>query len=347
MKILIADYKEELYSGFNLVNDILKDSYRDRADVEIEMYEYKDDADFKVKLKDVDVLIIAFIPITKDVLDHAPNLKVISVDATGYGNVDVEEATRRKIGVCNVREYCTTEVAEHTMGLMLALSRSLKQYEKQARQGIWSYETTYTPMRLKNKTIAIFGFGRIGKAVASKAKAFGMQVVVVDSHVTIIEALRYGAVLVSKEEALEKADVITNHMSQQENNKNYFSYEEFSKVKPDVLFINVARGEAVDEEALCDALDRKLIRGAALDVLESETPDLKNTKLATYDNVILTPHAAFYSEESMLELQTITANNAYYYMSGEYDRVFGIVNEEVVKDLPPHDNNSVNLEASI
>lgn len=331
MKILISDNEEELKRSLEYEKEILIQGLKKHNidDLEICIYPYKNEDDLINKIKDYDVLLTAFIPITKKVLRAAKRLKCISVNATGYGNIDVDEASKRNVIVCNVKEYCTEEVAEHTMAIMLSLIRNLKHYWREVDNGKWNYESASTVERISGKTLAIFGLGRIGQAVAKRAKAFDMNIIAVDPYLPKVIAEQLGVKLVSKDEALKHADIISNHMNQTDENKSYFSIEEFRKMENKPYFINVARGEAVDEEALDLAIKNRWIKGAALDVLKEEDPDLGNNPLLKYENVNITPHAAFYSQTSIKELQRISCENIIYCMTKQYSKVFGIVNRDV------------------
>ncbi len=333
MKILISDYYEELKRNLYYEKEILINGLKKFHinDVEIEVYPFKNEEDFCNKIENTEVLLTAFLPINKKVLRRADKLKCISINATGYGIVDVQEASKKNIAVCNVKEYCTQEVAEHTMALMLSMARHLKEYEKNIENGLWDYQNVSGVERISGKTLAIFGLGRIGQAVAKRAKGFDINVIAVDPYIPKDIPDKLKIKLVSKEEALKQADIISNHMNQTFNNKSYFSIEEFKSMEKRPYFLNMGRGECVDETALLQALDQKMIRGAALDVLKEENPDLKNSPLARHRNVYLTPHAAFYSETSMRELQRISCENILYCMTGQYDKVFGIVNPEILE----------------
>ncbi len=335
MKILISDYSEELKRNLEYEKLLLINKFKDFNidDVSIDVYSFENEEGFVRAIKDADVLMTAFLPINKKVLENAEKLKCISINATGYGNIDLLEASKRNIAVCNVKEYCTQEVAEHTMALMLSMARGLKQYGKDVENGIWNYQNVHGIERLAGKTLAIFGLGRIGQAVAKRAKGFDLNIVAVDPYLPEEIAEDLGIKLVSKEEALKCADIISNHMNQTSENKSYFSMSEFESMIRRPYFLNVGRGECVDEYALREALDKKLIRGAALDVLKQENPDLKNNPLLSYENLYLTPHAAFYSETSMQELQRISCENIVYYMTKNYDKVFGIVNFDVIRNV--------------
>lgn len=323
MKILISDYEDELKRDLAYEEKILK---RLGSDVEIKVYPYENKEALIRELVDVDVLLTAFLNIDEEVISRAPKLKCISVNATGYGTIDIKAAAQRKIGVCRVKEYCTEEVAEHALALMLALTRNLKHYTSEVdHQQKWLYQSVSEMRRLKGQTLGIFGFGRIGRAVAQRAQAFGMKILAVDPYVTEEMASKMGVTLVDKETALRESEIITNHMNQSSENSSYFNKEAFEMMEKRPIFINVGRGEAVDEEALVAALDEKRILAAGLDVLKSENPKLGECALINRENVILTPHAAFYSDTSMKELQRISCENIVYYMQGQLDKVLDIV----------------------
>lgn len=331
MKILISDYPEELNRNLAYEKELLL-SQLPIQESDIEVYPYENQEEFLLHAKDADALVTAFLPLDDAVLSQCKNLKCIGINATGYGVVDMETAKKYGIAVCPVLEYCTNEVAEHTMALMTALFRNLKPYVKKVeKEHIWSYQSVGQNQRMAGKTLAVFGLGRIGRAVAKRAQAFDMNVIAVDLYFPKEEAEKLGVTLVDKEYALEHADVITNHMNQTKENELYFSWTEFEKMKKQPFFLNVGRGNAVSEEALVHALDTGKIRGAGLDVLKSEAPNLEGNPLLGRDNVILTPHAAFYSETSMKELQRITCENIIYFFKEEYEKIQFLANPEVVE----------------
>lgn len=323
MKVLISDYLDVLNRQLEYEKDIITTGLRGKydEDIKIEIYAYEGSEEFLEHIKDADVLLTAFLPIDEHVIKAAKMLKCISVNATGYGTIDVEAAKKRNIAVVSIKEYCTNEVAEHTMALILGLSRNIKHYTKEIEEKhIWSYQSAEDTMeRIAGKTLAIFGLGKIGQAVAKRAKAFEMNVIAVDPYLPKYIADEIGVSLVGKEEAFEKADIISNHMNQTNENKLFFSMEEFKLMKKHPMFVNVGRGECVDETALLSALQSGKIRGAALDVLQEENPVLLNHPLVGLENVILTPHAAFYSKESMRDLQKISCENIVEYMNSLFE----------------------------
>ncbi|WP_196594205.1 NAD(P)-dependent oxidoreductase [Pectinatus sottacetonis] len=330
MKIVIADYPDVIARNLDYEKAVLK---RHLPDVQIETYSYTDKNEFYRIIKDADALLTAFINIDADVMDHAPKLKCVSFNSTGYNFIDYDEASKRGIAIIPIAEYCTNEVADHTMALILSLSRGIKHYiDDVDKKGLWQYHSISLE-RLNRKTLCIFGLGKIGQAVAKRASAFGLRILAFDPFADETMAKKLHIELVDADTACEQADIITNHMRQTKENYHFFSRSKFEKMIKRPLFINTARGECVCEEDLIRALDVGIIRGAGLDVLSQEDPDLSDCKLTNRKNVIITPHAAFYSRESLEDLQRISCENAAHYLKKEYEQVFRIVNWPEIKSV--------------
>ncbi len=326
MKILISDYRDSMMPSHDYENKILKAGL---PEAEVFVYEYTDEkrADFLELISDVDVLLTAFIKIDETVFEKAKHLKLISINATGYDNVDLNAATRHQVGVCPVGEYCTRDVAEHTLALILALNKNLKAYTYDIEKRYqWRFDLPEAPDRIEEQTLGIFGLGRIGKRVAHLAQAIGMSVIATDIAVSAEEGKKIGVEMVCPDEIFTRADIISNHMNLENTNVAYFTDKEFTKMKRSPIFLNLGRGLSVNEDDLADALDTKQIRGAGLDVLKDETPNLKGHILAQRDNVIITPHSAFYSTQSMEDLQRISCENIVHFISGAKDKVYKLVN---------------------
>lgn len=325
MKVLIADYESQLDRNLDYEKQLLQKGLKS---VEVEVYVYNDDKkEFLEKVKDVDVLLTGLIKVDKEVIDNAPKLKCISVNATGYGIIDIDYAAKKNIMVSHIKEYCTQEVADHVLALMLSLTRGVKEYNLDVeRDKSWNFKPKRPLYRLEGSTMALFGFGRIGQAVAKRAQGFGINVIAVDPFIPKDIAESLGVKLVDAKHALENADIISNHMNETAENRGFFNKEAFEIMKDGVIFINTARGTAVDEEALIEALDKGKVRSAGLDVLVSENPDLNSCPFLHRDNVIVTPHSAFFSETSIRELQRIACENAINYLNGNSAKVFQIVN---------------------
>ena len=324
MKVVICDYKDVLDRELEYEKDIIKNGIKD---VDISVYEYKgDNEEFIKEIEDADAILSAFLDIDKDVINKCKNLKCISINAVGYDTVDLEAARKNNVTVCAIEEYCTQEVAEHTLALILSLNRGIKHYINDIdNKNVWKYQSITGLRRLEGQTLGVYGFGRIGRAVAKRAQGFGINVVAVDPYISQEFADKYGVKMVDSNYINENADIISNHMNQNNSNNNFFNLEEFKKMKKNPIFINVGRGSCVNEKDLLIALERNYIRGAGLDVLEAENPDIKNNKLVKRENVIITPHAAFYSETSMRELQRISCENIVNFFNNNMEGIKRIV----------------------
>lgn len=327
MKILISDYPESMMPTHDLEKEVLKKGLGN--EIEIEVYPYHDAKrdEFYDRLKDAAALLTAFIKIDKEAFEHAPNLKIISLNSTGYDVVDLQEATNRGIGVSPVGEYCTQDVAEGTLAFMFALNKGLKHYIKDIDElARWDFASFDPTPRMEKQTVGIFGFGKIGRCVAKKVKSLCQRVIAYDPYVDKSLAHELDVELVSAEEIYKEADIICNHMNLNNTNVHFFGNRAFELMEKQPIFINMGRGLSVDEDALVEALNTGKIRSAGLDILTNETPDLKNHPLAHRENVIITPHASFYSTTSLESLQELSCKNIVYYLKGEKAKVFKLVN---------------------
>ena len=334
MKILISDYIDSMMPDHELETQTLKEGLGE--DIEIEVYAYTDEnrEEFYEHLKDADALLTAFTKIDKEAMEHAPKLKVIAINATGYDNVDMEEATKRNIGVCPVGEYCTWDVSEAAIAYMFALNKSFKFYQRQIEvEHKWDYAAAPELPRIEDQTLGIIGFGKIGKCTARKAKGIVGHIIANDPFIDKNLFAENGVEEADVDTLLAEADIIVNHMNLNETNYHYFDAEKFAKMKKKPIVINLGRGLCVDEPALIEALDSGQIRSFGADVLYDETPDLANHPLVGRDNVIITPHSAFYSSSSLRDLEVFSTRNIVYFLTGQKDKLFKLVNQEVeVKD---------------
>ncbi|MDR1412754.1 MAG: C-terminal binding protein [Actinomycetes bacterium] len=333
--ILISDYPDSMMASHDMEIALLRQALEGpeagetARPVDVEVYAFQETArvEFTKKLAWADAVLTAFTPINAGLLLACPRLKIISLNATGYDNVDLNAATQCGVGVSPVGEYCTHDVAEYTLALLLALLKNLKHYgDEVSRREIWSYSSVRPNPRLSDLTVAIFGLGRIGRAVASKLQSLKPTVIAHDPYVDPALAAKLGVALVSKEEALARGDVISNHMKLDTDTRAYFGADEFAAMARHPYFLNLGRGLSVDEEALATALDEGRVSGAGLDVLTDETPRLKQHCLNGRDNVIITPHAAFYTTSAVEDLQRISVMNIAYFLRGETEKVFRLVN---------------------
>ncbi len=299
------------------------------ATIELAIFDEKNPEKFYNALEDADALLTGYVTLDKKAIDHMKKCQIISVQATGWNFVDADYAKEKHIAVSAVGEYCTQEVADHTFMLILSLSKALPYLTRRINKDlVWEIETLkdMNIRRIEGQTLGIAGFGKIGKAVAKRAIAFGMNLLAYDPYISEESATSMGAKLVTLEELLENSDIITIHMNLTSENQSFFHKKVFEKMKKHPILINVARGGMIDEDDLVDALDNGLLRGAGLDVLSSELPDLTKSKLIHRENVIITPHSAFFSDDSIETCERISAQNITYFLNGEKEKVFKIVN---------------------
>lgn len=241
-----------------------------------------------------------------ELIDGMQRCRIIVRYGIGVDNVALEAARRRGIVVANVPDYCVDEVADHALALMLAVLRRVVPAHRVVRDGRWDVTVMAGVRRLRELTLGVVGFGRIGRTVGTKASALGMRVVAYDPWVPA-EAIRSaGAQPVSLDELLAQADVVTLHCPLTPETRHLLGAAQLARMKPTAYLVNTSRGELVDADALAEALQSGRLAGAALDVLPQEPPPAGHP-LLSLDNVVVTPHVAWYSEDSLVELRTKAA----------------------------------------
>lgn len=334
MKILISDYHDSMMPYHDIEIETLRDGLGD--EVEIEIYDYTDAGreEFYGHLADADALLTAFVRVDREAMERAPDLKVISINATGFDNVDVSEATARGIGVCPIGEYCTWDVSESAIAYMCALNKHFKFYSGEIeRRHKWDYAAASPVPRLQDQTLGIFGFGKIGMCTASKARGLVKRVIACDPFVGQEVFDERGVERVGVDELLAQADIIVNHMNLTDANVRFFDEGKIAKMGRRPIVINLGRGLCMDEAALVAALDEGRIRAFGADVLYDEQPDLENHPLVGRDDVIITPHSAFYSTTSLEDMMRISAQNIVHFLKGEKDEVYKLVNDVPAVDV--------------
>ena len=256
------------------------------------------------RLQGANVVVINKVLMTREVLEAAPDLKLIVAGATGVDNIDVAAAKELGIPVCNVRGYSSESVAQHAFSLILALSNSIIPYHALVQDGGWQRASgfnllEYPLTELDGKTLGILGYGDIGRAVERIGKAFGMNVLLADRKGA--ENLREGRFRF--EDVIEKSDVLTIHCPLSDETRGLIGGPELAAMKDSAILINVSRGGIVDEQALVDALKDGQIAGAGFDVLSKEPPKDGNPLLdVSLPNLIITPHCAWASVEARLRM---------------------------------------------
>ena len=317
-KILIVDNPE----GDN--RDLSAEHSELGSIAELSQLTYRDNRDLEKLVtvaSECDAILTDFTPFDRSVISQLGCCKLISISATGWDYVDIEAAQKHQVSVCAVGEYCTEEVADHTLALILMLKRQLIGYNLQVQKNCsWAYDKIPPPTRLRGQVLGIIGFGRIGKAVASRAKSIGIEIIFYDPNIEHNDE-KLDAKRVNLETLFKTSDIISLHCNAGSENDSILSRAAFESIAKKPILINVARGSLVDEEALAEALDAGIIQGAALDVLNGEPPALKENCLIGRTNVVITPHIAFYSEQSMRDVRTISARNIKYFIEKNYSQI--------------------------
>ena len=252
-------------------------------------------------LHDADGAIISSMPITSAVLDKVPRLKVIALRGVGYDSVDVSAATARGIPVA-VAPGFTDSVADYVFGLLLAVARQVAQADRVVRGGRWE---VLVSTNIAGKTLGIIGLGRIGKAVARRARGFDMPILATDVVQDEAFAAAHGVEYVTLEELLRRADMVSINAPLQGDTRHLIDAQALASMKPTAYLINTARGDLVDEAALAAALRAGRLAGAGLDVFHDEP--LQDSPLRGLDNVVLSPHLAAYSREGLRETGVLAA----------------------------------------
>jgi D-3-phosphoglycerate dehydrogenase / 2-oxoglutarate reductase len=242
-----------------------------------------------------DVLLVQFVPVGRRALQAANGLAGVVRYGVGLDNVDTRAAAAGGIAVASVPDYCVDEVADHTLALLLAVERKIVELARETRGGGWDFRVAGPVRRLHGLTLGLVGFGRIGRAVARRAASFGLRPLAFDPVVAEAEAA-------SLEELLPQADVLSLHVPLTEETRGVVGGRELALLPEGAVVLNTSRGGLVDEAALADALAVGRLRGAGLDVLADEPP-APDHPLRAAPNVVLTPHAAWYSEAAIEELR--------------------------------------------
>jgi D-3-phosphoglycerate dehydrogenase len=234
-----------------------------------------------------------------EVLGAAPKCRIVARFGIGLDNIDVDFATRRGMLVTNVPDYCLEEVAEHALALILSLGRKVAYYHQQTKLGRYELAAGPSLRRLRGQTLGIVGFGNIGRTLAAKAAAIGLRVLVFTRR---RESIVQPAEWAPFETLMAESDFVSLHLPSTPETRFIIGRQQLELMKPTAYLINTARGALVDENALAEALAAERLAGAALDVQQQEPPDLSRPPFND-PRVIVTPHAAFYSQESVSELR--------------------------------------------
>ncbi|MDY6468163.1 2-hydroxyacid dehydrogenase [Acinetobacter faecalis] len=270
------------------------------------------------RIQNVDVIISNKVVVNAEAIQQCPNLKLILISATGTNNIDLVQAKKQGVVVCNCQAYGTSAVAQHTLMLMLNLATSFKQYERAVQNGDWNKASQfclldYPIIELEGKTLGILGYGELGKAVAKLAEAFGMKILVGALPNRPVQENR-----IPFNELLSQVDFLTLHCPLSADTQNLIDAKAFDAMKPSAFLINCARGGIVNEQDLADALIAGKIAGAATDVLMVEPPKDGNVLLnSEIPNILITPHSAWGSVDARQRIVQQMVENVEAFKKGQ------------------------------
>jgi len=278
----------------------------------------KSERDLAELVCDADAVITQFAAVNAAVIHAMTKAKVIVRYGIGVDNVDLEAARAKGIPVCNIPDYCIDEVADHTLALILDLTRQIIPHRERVRSGRWESGAPLKAMRaLRDLTVGVVGFGRIGREVAARLRAFKCRVLVADPVVPREEVERAGCVPSGLDDLLKSSDLVTLHCPSTPSTRRMINRESLTTMKPGALLVNVGRGELVETQAMIDALRDGRLAGAGLDVCDPE-PVGPESPLIAMDHVILTPHIASASVPAVKALRTGVAETVARALRGEH-----------------------------
>ncbi|MDQ0338289.1 D-3-phosphoglycerate dehydrogenase [Caldalkalibacillus uzonensis] len=280
--------------------------------------------------KDADGIINQYAPISAKVIEQLEKCKVISRYGVGVNTIDIPKATEKGIYVANVPDYCMDEVSDHTLALLMSWARKVVLLNQYVKNGVWDFKKGIPIHRFQTQTVGVLGFGRIPRSLVKKLIAIGFNVLVYDPYVPEDVIHEAQAEPASLEEIFRKADFVSVHIPLTDETKGLINKDLFKLAKKNLVIVNTARGPVINEQDLIEALQAGQIAGAALDVVEIE-PIQPDNPLLTMDNVILTPHVAWYSEESEDEMRSKCARNVLEALQGQTPTY--LVNKDVLNVL--------------
>lgn len=282
----------------------------------------KSEEELLAEMPDCDAVMNQYARVGKKAIAAMRRCKVIARYGIGVDIVDVEAATEHGILVTNVRDYCTEEVADHAIALWLALARKLWRYDRATHDGVWHWKSGRPVHRLRDQTMGIISFGKIGQAIAERAHAFGVRVLAHDPYLPEAFFRARGVERASKEELLSQSHSVMMQVPMTAETRHFLGPAEFARMRRGAIVVNTGRGPTIDNKALYEALASGHLAGAGLDDLEEEpakraTWSPRDSPLFGLPNVIVTPHSAYYSEESIRIARETAAKEVARVLTGE------------------------------
>ena len=312
--VVIADYD---YGDVEIERAIIEG-----AGLELVADHCKSEDDVIDVARDADAIIAQYAPVGAKAINALTRCRVIARYGTGVDIVDVDAATRRNILVTNVpNDWCENEVADHAMTLLLTVARKIRDYDRATRAGVWRWQSGQPIYRLRGRILGLLSFGAIAQAIATRATGFGMRVIANDPYQAPADIVAHGATPVSFDELIAQADYLVIQAPLTPETRNLLDEAQLHRMKPSAILVNTARGPIVNDRALYRALKEGWIAGAGLDDIEEEPAKLRDWKptnpLFGLDNVIITPHAAYYSEEAIRTVRDFAAQEVVRVLTGK------------------------------
>ena len=298
-----------------------------KLNVNLVKFQCKTEDDVIKNCRNADALLNQYAPMTRRVIENLKKAKIIARYGIGVDNVDLKAATEKGIFVTNVI-YDICDVADHTVALMLSLIRKIPWAYQSVNAGKWDWKILQPINRINRETVGIIGFGRVGREVAARIAAFGVNIISYDPYLPLEIFEKSSVKKVDLETIFEQSDIITIHVTLTNETRHMIGLDQLRKMKKTAVLINASRGAVIDEKALYTSLKEKWIAGAAFDVSEKEPPAADNPILKL-DNVIVTPHMAWYSLASLTEIQRKSAEEIARVLSGQLP--VNLVNKEVLE----------------
>jgi D-3-phosphoglycerate dehydrogenase len=313
-KVVIADYD---FGDVDVERQILE-----AAGLRLVAIQAKSEDELIPEARDCDAVINQYAHVGDKTVAAMSRCRVIARYGIGVDNVAVAAATQRGILVTNVRDYCTEEVADHVMALLLTLARRLLDYNRASHAGVWNWKAGRPAYRLRGRVLGMLALGRIARAIALRAPAFGLQLIASDPYVDDAVFAQYGVTRVDQDRLIEQSDYLVLQAPLTPETHHFIGEAELRRMKRSAILINTARGPEVDNAALYRALREGWIAAAGLDDVEEEPAKRRHwsprdNPLFTLDNVIVTPHSAYYSEESIRMAREVAASEVARVLTGQ------------------------------
>lgn len=323
-KLVVLDGRHHLGDAYSGVARLCE-----AAGVAFEVLGCETTQDMVEQAADADACLCNFIPMGAEVLSKLPRLKLVVRCGVGVDNLDIDAFTEAGVIVCNVPDYGVEEVAVHGLALMLSLERKVTLYNRRVHQGIWDENESYAMRRLSHQTLGFLGYGRIARKIASLAESLYQNLIAYDPYLPADKF--WGARQVDLDGLFRQSDSLIVMAPATDETYHIVNAENLAKAKKCLRLVNVSRGALVDVDAVIEALETDKIAAAAFDVLETEPPTVELAHKLDRNNVILTPHVAYRSNESLEALKTMSAETALYFLAG--NQPYHVINSAVMDRL--------------